>query len=274
MRLLNLLFAHAAVFGLAALVASSCSVEYPITAFRCDPSGNSPTCPTQGTDTYVCCSDDPAALDLDELSAVVTPRYQGRGGVGTPLFSGGNNTLSRSGMCVEEGSVPVTGALTDPNAQGCPVPCNPTWSSADIQEVCGPGTICCQTAELQPEDCVLDPDVGSSGCWRPATGYDIFNSGLTDWAGTAHATHQDPSGIKCGDFVEGITQSFLDDKGITRDDVLEACYKRLTVANERGFCLGGAGVAACPLAQPLYRDACEQMNDAQGRTDCGAVEFP
>jgi hypothetical protein len=30
----------------------------------------------------------------------------------------------------------------------------------------------------------------------------------------------------------------------------------------------------CPLAQPTYRDACEQKNDAEGRSGCSDVEFP
>ena len=278
LRLLNILLAHAAVFGIAAAVSSSCVVNYPTTAFRCSPAGDAPNCPTAGGDNYQCCSDDPAALDLDDISLFVTPRYTGRGGQGTPLFSGGNNTLSRSGMCVKEGSVPVQGALADINAQGCPVPCNPTWSNSDITSVCGSGTICCETVEIEPEDCVLDPAVGTAGgCWRPVNGGDIVGLGgleATDWGGSDHATHQDPSGINCKVFVDGLPPDVLASKGLDAQDVLRACYRRLTVANARGFCLGGAGVNACPLAQPGYRDACEQMNDFEGRTGCEAVEFP
>ena len=269
LRLLNILLGHAAIFGIAVLVSSSCSVNYPVTAFRCSPGGSSPNCP-EGED-YVCCSDDPAALDLDNLDAFVTPYYVGRGGEGTPLFSGGNNPLSTSGMCVKQGSVPPTGALADANAQGCPVPCNPTWSAGDITAVCGAHTICCQTTELDPADCVLDPQVGSTGCWRPATGLDI-SGGLSNWAGTAHMTHQDPGGTKCEQFVLGAAGALPN--GVSSQDLLQACYRRLTVANQRGFCLGGAGVNFCPLAQPAYRDACEQRNDAEGRPGCSSVEFP
>jgi hypothetical protein len=270
---------HVAIFGVAAAVSSSCLVNYPVTAFRCSPGGTQPNCPTVDDEPYICCSDDPAALVItaNGIDDVVTPKYQGRGGVGTPIFSGGNNPLSKSGMCVREGSVPITGALADINAQGCPVPCNPTWDNSDIQAVCGPSTICCQTAEIEPEDCVLDTTVGGSGgCWRPATGNDIEGvgaQGLTNWGGTAHKTHQDPSGTNCQKFVAGIPSNLLSDD-LSAQDVQRECYRRLTVANQRGFCLGGAGVSFCPLAQPTYRDACEQKNDAEGRSGCSSVEFP
>ncbi|MFO7567950.1 MAG: hypothetical protein R6X02_35240 [Enhygromyxa sp.] len=275
MRLLNILLGYATIFGVAALMSSSCQVNYPVTAFRCSPSGDSPSCP----EGYVCCSDDPAALLITSsgFDDLVTPKYLSRGGVGTPIFSGGNNPLSKSGMCVESGSVPISGALIDPNAEGCPVPCNPTWSNADIQTVCGPNTICCQTVELEPEDCVLDPTAGNAGCWRPATGFDIEGVGtqnLTNWGGTAHKTHQDPSGTNCQQFVQGIPANVLSAQNLTQQQLLQQCYRRLTVANQRGFCLGGAGVNFCPLAQPAYRDACEQMNDREGRTGCSSVEFP
>jgi hypothetical protein len=279
LRLLNILLGHVAIFGIAALVSSSCGVNYPITAFRCSPGGTQPNCPTSGDEKYVCCSDDPAALLITQsgVDNLVTPKYQGRGGSGTPLFSGGNNPLSKSGMCVKEGSVPPSGALADVNAAGCPVPCNPTWSKSDITAVCGANTICCQTVELDPADCVLDPTVGTGGCWRPATGFDIEGVGtqsLTNWGGTAHVTHQDPSGTNCQLFVQGIPNDVLSGANLTRQQVLQQCYRRLTVSNQRGFCLGGAGVNFCPLAQPAYRDACEQRNDAEGRSGCSSVEFP
>jgi hypothetical protein len=272
LRLGNIVLAHLMVFGIAAGIASSCKVVYPTTAFRCSPSGGEPNCPTQGDAEYTCCSDDPAAIDLDAPNDPVLPAFQGRTGEGTPIFAGNNNPLSLSGMCVKQGSVPVQGALAEPNAQGCPVPCNPTWSSGQISSVCGSGTICCQTIELEPEDCVLDSNAGDSGCWVPVTGMDIEGLGgldATDWGGNDHKTHQDPSGLNCTKFVEGIVPDVLESKGLTFEDVLRACYRKLTVANQRGFCLGGAGVNQCPLAQPAYRDACEQINDAEGRTGCG-----
>lgn len=272
MRLLKILLAHTVVFGVAILVSSSCGVSYPPTAFRCSPGGDSPNCPTESGATYQCCSDDPAALDLNDISAAVTPDYQGRGGDGTPLFSGGNNPLSKSGMCVKVGSVPPALALADINAQGCPVPCNPDWGSGDLADVCGGGTICCQTTEIEFEDCVLDPNMGDNGCYRPVTGTDIKGTGsstdLTSWAGTQHKTHQDPSGTNCEVFVAGLPASALKN-GDSPADVLRACYRRLTVANKRGFCLGGGPGVFCPLAQPTYRDACEQRNDAELRQGCG-----
>ena len=104
LRLLNILLGHVAIFGFAAVVSSSCQVNYPVTAFRCSPGGNPPNCPTSDDETYLCCSDDPAALAITEngIDNFVTPKYQGRGGTGTPLFSGGNNPLSTSGMCADQ----------------------------------------------------------------------------------------------------------------------------------------------------------------------------
>lgn len=270
MRLLNILLGHTVVFGVALVVSSSCQVIYPPTAFRCSPF-EADNCPTQGTDVYQCCSDDPAALDVANVNAFVTPDYQGRGGEGTPLFSAGNNPLSKSGMCIQVGSVTPQFALTEINAQGCPVPCNPTWSANDIAAVCGAGTFCCQTTELDPADCVLDPSQGDNGCWRPVTGNDIVSVGSTDlttWAPTTHATHQDPSGLNCEAFVTGLPANVFSDD-LSPQDMLTECYRRLTVANQRGFCIGGPGVAGCPLAQAAYRDACEQKNDTMFLTGCG-----
>jgi hypothetical protein len=270
LRLLNILLGHTLVFGVALVVSSSCQVIYPTTAFRCSPFA-ADNCPTQGDAPYQCCSDDPAAIDLKAVDAFVTPNYQGRGGEGTPLFSAGNNPLSKSGMCIEVGSVAPQFALADLNAQGCPVPCNPTWEQNDIAAVCGAGTFCCQTTEIAPEDCVLDTNLGDNGCWRPVTGNDIVsvgNTDLTNWGGTAHATHQDPGGVNCEMFVTGLPASVYAD-GLTPQQVLTECYRRLTVSDQRGFCIGGPGVAGCPLAQPAYRDACEQKNDSMFLTGCG-----
>jgi hypothetical protein len=269
LRLLNSLLVHGAAFGVAVLVSTGCPPpDYPATAFRCSPGGEEP-CP----EGYICCSDDPAALDLDNLDAFVLPKYLGRGGTGSPLFSGGNNSLSITGMCIAEGAVSAQGALADNGAQGCPVPCNPNWETADVTEVCGDNTICCQTVELEPEDCVLDSSLGDAGCYRPVTGTDIMGLGglnATEWKGTEHATHQDPGGVNCRTFVSGVSADVLDANGITAKQLESACYRRLTVADARGFCLGkSASVSACPLEQPTYRDACEQRNAAEGRSGCG-----
>jgi hypothetical protein len=216
----------------------------------------------------VCCSVDPAALDYTDLAATVLPAYPGSDVVGgVPLFSDLNNDLSQRGVCIAPGSVPLHGTL--PNASDCPVPCNPSWSTQDIAAVCGPGTICCQHIEIEEEDCVLDPDVGDEGCWRPATGADI--GALSSWSSTEHASHQDP-GLRadgaCASLIAGLPPE------LDADAVRAACERRLTVGNQHGFCLGGAGVNVCPYAQPSYRDACERMNDAQDRSGCEAVEFP
>jgi hypothetical protein len=274
LRLLNILLGHTVVFGVAITISSSCGVIYPTTAFRCSPFSGAEACPTEGNKVYQCCSDDPAAIKLTEadIGDFVTPNYQGRGGEGTALFSAGNNPLSKSGMCIEIGSVAPAFALVEPNAQGCPVPCNPTWSAADIADVCGAGTFCCQTTELEPKDCVFDDSLGDNGCFRPVTGSDIGTVGTTNlssWAGDEHATHQDPSGLNCEVFVAGLLPTgVLSNNNLEADQVLEECYRRLTVANQRGFCIGGPGVAGCPLAQPTYIDACEQQNAASFLTGC------
>jgi hypothetical protein len=125
--------------------------------------------------------------------------------------------------------------------------------------------------ELQESDCVLDPDLGTEGCWRPVRGDDIIGLGwleATNWGPGEHATHQDAGLHECESFVTGLTSDELDAAGVTADDVRLACLRRLSVANQRGFCIGGPGVVGCLLAQPSYRDACEQINDRESRTDC------
>lgn len=257
---------HLLAFGAALLVTLACPGQrYPTTAYRCYPGDTRRHCPEW--DSYQCCSDDPAALDLDALDDPALPDYATLGASGTPLFSSERNAASHWGMCVRTGSVPPTNALPG----GCPIPCNPTWAPGDIELVCGEGTICCQTAELDASDCVLDTELGASGCWRPASGEDIVGLGgieATTWSADAHASHQDPSGLGCQAFVEGVSTQALEAAGVERDAVLEACYRQLSVSNQRGFCLGGAGVAICPLTTPQYRDACEQRNDTEGRSNC------
>ncbi|MCA9684916.1 MAG: hypothetical protein KC457_22225, partial [Myxococcales bacterium] len=188
---------------------------------------------------------------------------------GTPLFSGGNNPLSRLGSCVAEDWLPPSNALADINAKGCPVPCNPTWGSSDVQDVCGSSAACCQVRPLETKDCVFDPALGDGGCWRPVTGDDIVGLGgldATDWASTAHATHQDPSGISCQLFAQGVPADVLDKNGLTTQDVLLACYHRLSVANQHGYCVFGVNV--CPMAAPSFIDACEQINLDESRSGC------
>lgn len=233
---------------------------------RCDPAAVT-SC--AGFDTpQLCCSDDPTAIGLDDLAADVVPAYQGRGGEGTPIFSGGNNPLSRSGACVSEGSVAPAYALADINAAGCPVPCNPTWSASQITTICGPAALCCQAQALEPKDCVIDPGLGDAGCWRPVTGADIQGLGgadATDWSSTDHATHQDPSGLGCETFVSGVPQGVLDSQGITANDLLFACYVRLSVANQRGYCWAFEGSDPCTA----FADPCAAINAEEMRTGCG-----
>jgi hypothetical protein len=258
----------AATFVAAMLVVVACHPPWVDGPYRCQPSSPDPRdrCP-KGEQ---CCSDDPAAVDLSDLNGPGLPAYETENGIGTgtPLFSADRNDASVSGMCIEVGSVAPAFALSS----GCPIPCNPSWDGPSVDAVCGPDTYCCETFEIDASDCVLDPALGEDGCWRPARGDDIVGLGglaATNWSSGEHATHQDPGFHGCEAFVGGLTNDELDATGVTTDDVRLACLRRLGVANQRGFCIGGPGVAGCPLAQPSYRDACEQRNDAEGRLDCG-----
>lgn len=259
-----------ATFVVSLLVVVACSPGWDITpTFRCWPSSPHPDkrCPA-GEDEYQCCSDDPAALDLLHLDGPELPAYEGRGdGHGIPLFSADRNDDSSYGVCVKSGSIAPAFAL--PN--GCPVPCNPSWDSDSVDAVCGTGTFCCQTVEVDASDCVFDPAMGDDGCWRPARGDDIMGLGgldATSWSAGELATPQDPGGHECEAFATGVSDEQLDGLGITANEVRLACLRRLGVANQRGFCIGGPGVAGCPLAQPSYRDACEQQNDAEFLSGC------
>jgi hypothetical protein len=255
----------AAAFGGSLLVVLACHVPLS-TAYRCQPSSPKPQnrCPEREQ----CCSDDPAAIDLLDLDGPGLPAYEGGSGSGTPLFSADRNHAGFSGLCVEVGAVAPVFALPG----GCPVPCNPSWDADSIDAVCGSGVFCCQTLEIEASDCVLDPNLGDGGCWRPARGDDIVGLGgldATSWSAGEHASHQDPGLQGCVSFVEGLSDAQLDAAGVTEDEVSLACLRRLGVADQRGFCIGGPGVAGCPLAQPSYRDACEQLNDGEARVGCG-----
>lgn len=216
-RVLRYTVVYGIAVGLGAAVSASCfTVTYPTIAFRCNPQIAANGCP----ETHFCCSDDPAA------QGGALPKYRGRDieGARNPFFSGQNNQLSGTGMCVNLADVPEEFALQDDGAFGCLVPCNPTWSSSQVREVCGRGAICCQTVALEPNDCVTDSETGDL---RPVTGADIGGgvSPATRWRPSDHSTHQDPSGTMCGLIADG-------DSAIRND-----CYAQLSVANQRGFCV-------------------------------------
>ena len=255
-------------FASAAALAISCGGEdYPTTAFRCDPGSGDPRCPA----AYVCCSTDPAAVDLSGLDSLAIPEYAG--GNGLAVFSGENNAVSDHGRCVDVAAVGEVNTLAeiDEAVDGCPMPCDPGWDAATVQEVCGEDTFCCQTDEIEEADCVLD----NNGCWRPVRGEDIEGLGglgATDWGTSDHATHQDPRGTNCQAFVEGIDDGTLAVFGLSDSQVLAACYRRLSVASNRGLCTAAGPDAekseVCPLAHPDYLDACERKNEDEGLSGC------
>lgn len=260
LRVPKLFFGLGAIFGLSTLISTSCvTVDYPDIAFRCNPAKDgSDACP----DGYMCCSDDPTAFDGMNAAGVL-PAYQNSpGGEGEPIFSGNNNNLSSTGMCIRDGLLAPGTGLVEPNAQNCPVPCNPNWGAGDVAAVCGGQSLCCQTVEIETTDCVFD---SGQNCFRPVNGQDIQTAdvvrvddsgaqvGQVGWAPGDHATMQDPGGENCRTFAAG---------NMTAQT---ACFRALNVANARGFCLGiSAMVTACPLANPAYIDACEELNTANG----------
>ncbi len=261
MRTSKLFTALCVTFGFALSGLTACTVDYGPTTFRCNPKEGDGNCP----DGFQCCSDDPAEV------------------MNTELFSNQNNALSSSGMCVDSG---VQAGL----ANGCPVPCNPTWSNSQIEAVCGPSSmaLCCQTTDLEPEDCIFDVAID---CFRPvngtdtaevsncpveqlqgalqATGYPVELARCnTAWRGSDHITHQDPA-------VAAASSScnFWATQGID----FGLCVQQLTVADQRGFCLQKApDVQLCPAAlsdaqkimQGIPLDGCAQLNMDLGLT-CG-----
>ena len=225
MNLVKTALTYVVVFSVGAVTSVSCfepDLENP--SFRCNPSEAFKDPKSACPDEEVCCSDDPATrLGL-------LPNYTGTKDAkyGVPIFSGANNPLSVSGMCVK------TGFMT-PLPNGCPVPCNPTWEDGNIAAICGVGVACCQVQELDPaRDCVMDPVTMK---WRAVTGEDI-GTPVTKWGGV-HATNQDPQGAGCDVFAGG------------KDDIVADCYDQLSVANQRGFCY-----EACPCIE----DVCDQKN--------------
>lgn len=235
-KMLRLVLVNGAAMGLGVVVATSCiGVDYPLVAFRCNPQQEN-NCP----DTHFCCSDDPAAIGGDK------PNYMGKNipDAADPYFSGNNNALGTSGMCVRVDDIAGQGLIELP-AANCPIPCNPSWSEAWIDDVCGTSRVCCQTVELESSDCVLDT---GTNMYRPVTGDDI--GVLSTWTPAEHATHQDPNGKSCLALAAGNAMS----------SVFQDCVRQLTVADQRGFCMALAAGQACPTDQPTYIDACAARN--------------
>jgi hypothetical protein len=236
------------LFAGAALAAVACiQVDYSDQPFLCDPRGGDPRCP----ESYICCSDDPAALTADEdgnplsdpgaLPGINKNEKKGKDaedGFAEPLFAGEKNSLSSSGVCVRQGSAELSFSGTE--AAGCPIPCNPNWSAADVEAVCGvEDAVCCQTVELGVNDCVED----DNGCFRPATGDDA-RLGKIKWPGEV-STPQSPRG--CEDQKKD-------------SDAYRQCVGELGVASSRGFCIAPVNgkPRACPLAGKP--NICEQKN--------------
>ncbi len=192
----------------------------------CRPQAQDPAaCPAD----YICCSDDPATTQGRLPNYFNQPLDEQ---FGVPIFSAMNNVLSYSGQCVD------VGEFLSPLANGCPVPCNPTWSASQRTSICGAGTACCPFQLVDPDkDCVIDPDTAR---WRSVRGTDIPT--LSNW-GAAHTTNQDPDGKSCALFATA---------GTDPDPVVLAdCFDQLTVADQRGFCY-----ASCPCQE----DLCDMKN--------------
>jgi len=250
LNLVKTALTYVAIFCVGAVTSVSCfSAEINNPSFRCNPStaaaNPDDTCPSD----EVCCSDDPATT-LGRLPNYFYPD-KGKGDdpkYGIPIFSGQNNSLSSSGMCVQ------TGFDTPLVQTGCPVPCNPKWEQGRKNEICGTTASCCQVQELDPDkDCVMDK---ATGKWRAVTGTDI--GPLTKWGG-AHTTNQDPGGASCSLFASGGDSTKPPNKAI-----LDDCYDQLSVADQRGFCY-----AVCPC----FEDVCDMKN--QGYVfKCGAAAAP
>ncbi|MEM7152256.1 MAG: hypothetical protein AAF799_05405 [Myxococcota bacterium] len=226
--------AEACGFGDAELIGGAPLNALGFSAEGCNPRRDS------GINGYRCCSDDPAAANggLPDYASLALADGQ------LPYFSGANNDLSTSGQCIRVTDI-VGPGLQEAEALDCPTPCNPTWDAASVETVCGPARQCCQTRELDPRDCVLDPD---TGLFRPVTGHDV--EALTSWSPANHLTHQDPNGIVCLQHANGdnADPAFLD------------CVRTLSVADQRGFCMALGPGALCPAAAPSYVDACEALN--------------
>jgi hypothetical protein len=241
-HILRFVVVNGLALGLGAAVATSCiKVNYPTVAFRCNPR-QPDNCP----ETHFCCSDDPSTAD-GEL-----PGYTGKSiSNSTPLYADAANRAGNSGMCVNRDDIPAGLGLLAPEAANCPIPCNPTWSAADIETVCGELRVCCQTVELGDKDCVL-PDGETQ--WRPVTGADIGSmsvSPVSSWSPAAHDTHQDPNGTVCSATAGCVGEAC---KGNT---AFAECIRHLTVADQRGFCMGLGMGQSCPTAADTYQDACE-----------------
>lgn len=213
---------------------------YGTVAFQCSPRRESADNGACGPG-YSCCSTDPSTLGGQR------PDFDARDiAIGMPYFAGPNNDLGTKGMCVHLESVREELSLTVDEALGCPIPCNPTWGADDIEATCGEGVECCQTAVIEPDDCIQD-DLDDPLSWRPVRSSDIFE-GRTDWASARHRTHQDPNGSAC--------QSFVTRAGVLDDPGFAACIEALTVADQRGYC----GRIARGCGQDEALDACQQIN--------------
>lgn len=239
MHLLKTALSYVAIFSVGAVTSVACfEPEFGNPSFRCSPATDD-ACP----EDQKCCSDDPAT------TGGLIPSYYTMGSkYGAPIFSGNNNVLSTSGMCVE------TGGFQSPFANGCPVPCNPTWDAGRLLEICGdPLTAkCCQTQEMDPnKDCIM-----ADGKWRAVTGTDI--KVITSW-GPMHTTNQDPNGTYC--------MTFATVNGVLKEDAFEDCLDQLTVANQRGFCYA-------PTECPCIEDVCALRNGDAPKCTAGATPPP
>lgn len=188
-----------------------------------------------GEGPFQCCSDDPAAVGGG------LPAYEGLNPGGqTPYFSGRNNAVGTSGACVRVDD--TIDGLLEPEAEGCPVPCNPTWDPESIELICGTEQVCCQTRAVGRKDCIRDEIQQRH---RPIDGTDIGHG--HPWRPGDHDTHQDPNGDGCLGLAGGDT----------RAPQFRDCVRQLSVANQRGFCTQPGNCCA----SVRYTNVCEQFGD-------------
>ena len=220
-------------FVVSLLVGVACHVPWVEGSHLCQPSSSKPDkrCP----DDEICCSDDPAALDFSRSRRTRTPSIRGPRRLRHSLVLGRpkrRQLLRRVHQIGDWVALP----------SGCPVPCNPSWDSDSVDAICGTGTFCCQTLEVDgvglrvriPRSVTR---VAGDQFWRRHHG---TRGGLdaTSWfceRALDPARSRRATSARRGSWASPTRSST--DASATAGDVQVACLRRLGVANQRGFCI-------------------------------------